>query len=111
MNAVVDLARAAPPAQETMAEQFVRRVGERDLIIGVVGLGYVGLPLAEALFKQGFRIVGFDVDQSKLHAIGAGRTYIKHISDERIRALRDSGLVSVTSDPQDLRAADALLMC
>ncbi len=114
MNPPVDgrAARAAKaPVAATMADAFVARAEARDLTIGVIGLGYVGLPLAEGFLNQGFRVLGFDVDQAKIDAVAGGRTYIKHIPDARIAAMRDSGRLEVTTDPTRLAVADALLMC
>jgi UDP-N-acetyl-D-glucosamine dehydrogenase len=98
-------------AAETMAAAFERRAADRDLVIGVIGLGYVGLPLAEGFVGRGFKVLAYDPDASKVEAIRSGRTYIRHIPDERIVALRDSGRLDVTTDPDRLGEADALLMC
>ena len=116
MTAPVDSRSAAARAAESVAEtamtdDFVARAAARDLTIGVIGLGYVGLPLAESFLNQGFRVLGFDVDQAKIAAVRDGRTYIKHIPDARIVAMRDSGRLEMTDDPARLAAADALLMC
>lgn len=94
-----------------MAAAFVAKAARRDLTIGIMGLGYVGLPLAEAFLNTGFRVLGFDVDTSKIEAIETGRTYIKHIPDDRIAAMLATGRLSVTADPKRLAEADTLLMC
>jgi UDP-N-acetyl-D-glucosamine dehydrogenase len=94
-----------------MAADFVRRAKTRDLTIGILGLGYVGLPLAEAFLRAGFRVLGFDIDQAKIEAINAGRTYIQHISDKRIAAMMATGRLEATSNDKRLSHADALLMC
>jgi UDP-N-acetyl-D-glucosamine dehydrogenase len=99
------------PAPAAMAAAYVSRAKERDLTIGIMGLGYVGLPLAEAFLKAGFRVLGFDIDESKIEAIKADRTYIEHIPDSRIAAMNATKRFEVTSSDKRLAVADALLMC
>jgi UDP-N-acetyl-D-glucosamine dehydrogenase len=111
MNAPFGGGKDAASAAAAMADDFVARAGARDLTIGIIGLGYVGLPLTEAFLGAGFRVLGFDVDRAKIEAIAAGKTYIKHIPDDRIVAMRDSGRFEGSADPARLAAADALLMC
>jgi UDP-N-acetyl-D-glucosamine dehydrogenase len=98
-------------AATAMADRFVKRAAARDLSIGVIGLGYVGLPLAEAFLKAGFRVMGYDVDQAKVDAIKSGHTYIRHIPDGRLAEMNATGRLEVTTDAKRLAAADALLMC
>lgn len=98
-------------AAEAMAAAFERRAAERELIIGVIGLGYVGLPLAEGFVGRGFRVLAYDPDATKVESIKAGRTYIRHIPDERVAALAASGRLDATTDADRLGEADALLMC
>ncbi len=100
-----------PQTAAAMARDYVARAHARDLTIGIMGLGYVGLPLAEAFLGAGFRVLGFDVDQSKIDAIAAGKTYIEHIPDARIAAMKSTGRLEVASDEARLGVADALLMC
>lgn len=102
---------AAAAAAEAMATAFERKAADRDLIVGVIGLGYVGLPLAEGFVGRGFRVLAYDPDAAKVESIRAGRTYIRHISDERVAALAASGKLDATSDADRLGEADALLMC
>lgn len=112
MNAPFPGARAdAISAANAMADAFVARARARDLTIGIIGLGYVGLPLTEAFLGAGFRVLGFDVDRQKIESISAGKTYIRHIPDARIAAMRDSGRFEGSHDPAALARADALLMC
>jgi len=94
-----------------MADAFVARAAKRDLTIGILGLGYVGLPLAEAFLNAGFRVLGFDVDANKVDSILSGQSYIKHIPSERMQAMMATGRLSATIDPAQLAAPDALLMC
>jgi UDP-N-acetyl-D-glucosamine dehydrogenase len=94
-----------------LAEHLVARFKSREATIGVVGLGYVGLPLCGALVAAGLKTIGFDIDQSKIEAIEAGRTYIKHLSDNFIAGMRDSGLFSATIDFSSAAKADAIIVC
>ncbi|MBI1400832.1 nucleotide sugar dehydrogenase [Hyphomonas sp.] len=96
---------------ETMSRTYVARAQKRDLCIGIMGLGYVGLPLSEAFLSAGFRVLGFDIDSAKIDALTSGKTYIAHIPDQRIAAMMATGRLEVTSDEGRLAAADALLMC
>ncbi|MBU3919523.1 nucleotide sugar dehydrogenase [Hyphomonas sp.] len=94
-----------------MSRAYVERAHKRDLTIGIMGLGYVGLPLAEAFLSAGFRVLGFDIDETKVSALTVGKTYIAHIPDARIATMMATGRLEVTSDETRLPAADALLMC
>ncbi len=78
--------------------------------IAIVGMGYVGLPLAAAFARSGLPVLGFDRDADKVAAINAGRSYIKHIPDEDVAALRRRG-GGATTDPARLAEADDVLVC
>jgi UDP-N-acetyl-D-glucosamine dehydrogenase len=77
--------------------------------IGIVGLGYVGLPLAVSFAEEGIEVVALDVDQSKLDAIGAGESYIEDVPSERLQAV--AGRIAPTADWADLAAVEAVLIC
>ena len=79
--------------------------------IGVMGLGYVGLPLIRTFVAAGFENLGFDVDQSKVESLQAGRSYIKHISSEWIGKCVSEGKLTPTADMSRLVEADVLLIC
>lgn len=99
------------PTPEAMAEAFEARAESRELVIGILGLGYVGLPLAEGFLGKGFHVLAYDPDAAKIEALNAGRSYIKHISDARVAAMGGTGRLEATTDEARLAAADALLMC
>ena len=77
----------------------------------MIGLGYVGLPLIDAFTNAGFRCLGFDVDASKVESLKQGKSYIKHIHNDRIAAWQEKGLFDATADMGRLNEPDALLIC
>ena len=87
------------------------KIQDKTAIIGVVGLGYVGLPLIDAFFNAGFASLGFDVDTKKADALNQGKSYIAHICDEKIKAWVDAGKLEATTDMSRLSEADAVLIC
>lgn len=94
-----------------MKAGIIERIRNRDALIGVIGMGYVGLPLAVAFASEGFKVLGLDVDDAKAVALNKGRSYIKHIDGDRIGQLRNEGLLEATSDFDRLHEPDALLIC
>ena len=68
-------------------ESLRTQIRDKQAVVGVIGLGYVGLPLLDAFLDAGFRCIGFDVDQSKIDALSSGKSYIRHIPDDQIQAL------------------------
>src|SRR4051794_29823243 len=76
-----------PPA--LMAERLLASIREKTARVGVVGMGYVGLPLAELFASRGFPVLGLDVDREKILSLREGRSYIGHIDGARVAALRD----------------------
>jgi UDP-N-acetyl-D-glucosamine dehydrogenase len=86
------------------------RVKNKDFTAGLIGLGYVGLPLALEFVEQGIKTLGFELDGSKCEALKAGRSYIKHIPTERIAGAAATGLLDATTDFSRLPEADAILI-
>lgn len=78
--------------------------------IGILGLGYVGLPLALRFAEAGFKVIGFDIDQSKVEQLNQGQSYIKHIGDDAVRLGLQQGF-RASSDFAESSLADALLIC
>ena len=93
-----------------MKQDLIDKLNDKSAIIGIVGLGYVGIPLALRYAETGYKVIGFDIDPEKAEKIAAARTYIKHIPDEDIRAATDKGF-EATTDFSRASAADALILC
>jgi UDP-N-acetyl-D-glucosamine dehydrogenase len=89
---------------------LLARIRQRRAVIGVVGLGYVGLPLALRFIEEGFPVIGFDIDKAKINRLRAGCSYIKHIAASRIRQARRKGF-DPTTDFARSRRVDALIIC
>ncbi len=91
--------------------RLIDALQSRDAVIGVIGLGYVGLPLALAFAEAGFRVLGFDLDESKAETLNRGETYLEAFPSSRIRPLVDGGLLSATTEIDRLSGPDALIIC
>jgi UDP-N-acetyl-D-glucosamine dehydrogenase len=87
------------------------RIQSRSARIGIIGQGYVGLPLALVFREAGFPVVGFDLDSKKVEALRRGESYIKHIGPERVAAAVASGQFLATTDFDGLRECDAIVIC
>ena len=87
-----------------------RRIEDRDAVIGVIGLGYVGLPVAVAFAEAGYRVVGIDLREEKVALLEQGRSHLRDVPDERVAPLRESGRLraSVSFDP--ISEADAVII-
>jgi len=92
-------------------EQLMGRIESKEAVVGIIGLGYVGLPLAREFLKAGFKVKGFDIDQGKVGQINAGKSYIKHIASDFIAEHARSGALEATADFARLAEADAILIC
>jgi UDP-N-acetyl-D-glucosamine dehydrogenase len=89
---------------------FLNRIADKSAVIGIVGLGYVGLPLMLRFAEVGYKVLGFDIDQSKVDALHAGKSYIEHISADSIASARAAGF-EATTDFSRAPEADALILC
>jgi UDP-N-acetyl-D-glucosamine dehydrogenase len=94
-----------------LAEELATRVEMRAARVAVVGLGYVGLPLAETFAWGGYPVLGFDIDPDKVAKLRRGESYIGHICPERVRELAASGKFEPTCDPARFAEADAIIIC
>ncbi len=94
-----------------MINQLLKKIETSKAVIGIVGLGYVGLPLAREFTSGGMKVLGFDVDEKKTKALLAGRSYIEHIPSKIVKNMVKSGLFDATTDFRQLRKADCILIC
>jgi len=92
-------------------KELLRKIEKRKALVGVVGMGYVGLPLVRTFCAAGFKCLGYDIDAKKVRALNAGRSYIKHISSETISDVVKRKQFRATTDPNELKKADAILIC
>ncbi len=90
---------------------LLEKLTDRSARIGIIGLGYVGLPLANAFIAKGFSVLGFDVDPAKVKKLNRGESYIKHLPSRMIADWRTAGRFEATADMTRLAEADALLIC
>jgi UDP-N-acetyl-D-glucosamine dehydrogenase len=93
------------------ADLLRRKLAAGDAVVGIIGMGYVGLPLAVAFGQAGLRVLAFDIDPAKADALNEGQSYIKHIESDRIADLRRGKLLEATADMDRLGEPDALLIC
>ena len=94
-----------------MKQELLRKIEDRSIIAGVVGLGYVGLPLAVEKAKAGFRTVGFDVQSQKVDLVNAGHNYIGDVVDSDLEMLVKSGKLSATTDFSFIKDVDFVAIC
>lgn len=94
-----------------MHKQLLDRLSSRTAKVGVIGLGYVGLPFCMASVESGLTTIGFDIDIEKCKALKAGRSYLKHFSDDMIAKTMSTGLFDATDDFTRLAEADILVIC
>ncbi|MFY9340846.1 MAG: nucleotide sugar dehydrogenase [Planctomycetota bacterium] len=93
------------------AAQLEQKIRTRTATVGVVGLGYVGLPLLRAFFQAGFPVVGYDIDQEKIDLLRRGSSYLKHLGKDFVQDMAKSPKFVATANPADLAKADAIILC
>lgn len=94
-----------------MKEQIIKKIKTKNALIGIIGLGYVGLPLSLQFVEAGFRVSAFDIDKAKVDMLNDGKSYIKHIGTHRVSDARNTGRLEVTSDFSLATETDALILC
>ncbi len=94
-----------------MSSPFIKNTEDKTLTVGVIGLGYVGLPLVLSYAAKGYHVTGFDVDLKKIAALQAGESYIKHIDPGPIAEYVADGRIKATSDFQRIGEVDAVIIC
>src|SRR6202453_2478931 len=97
-------------ATDTSVEQLESKIQQRQARVGIIGMGYVGLPLALLYSEQKFQVTGFDIDQRKVETLAKGGSYIYRITIEEIQAAKAQGFTA-TSDYAQITQMDAIIIC
>lgn len=95
----------------THKQQLLNKIHSKSAVIGIIGMGYVGLPLALTFAEKDFKVVGFDIDEKKIPLLNKGESYIKHIESSRIQNQVSRNRFSATSDFSKLLEVDAIIIC
>jgi UDP-N-acetyl-D-glucosamine dehydrogenase len=95
----------------SLVELAEEKFRQHSAVVGVVGLGYAGLPVAFAFAEAGYKVIGFDIDEAKVEALNSGHSYIPHLPVVRIRALLDKGTFRASCNFAELTNCDAVLIC
>ncbi|MGD2114949.1 MAG: NAD(P)-binding domain-containing protein, partial [Acidobacteriota bacterium] len=99
------------PLDNPRHDRLRGRIEALSARVGIIGLGYVGLPLALAFAETGFPVLGFDADPEKVEALRTGRRYIRHLDEGLLRRTVERGRFEPTADAERLGEPDALLIC
>jgi UDP-N-acetyl-D-glucosamine dehydrogenase len=94
-----------------MLQEQLARIENKEYTVGIIGLGYIGLPLLWTFHESGMPVLGFDIDQEKIDCLREGRPYIKHLGEEMMQCLAASDRCDATTDFSRLSEADTVLMC
>lgn len=97
--------------ENRMKEMLLQKIKDREITVGVVGLGYVGLPLAVEKAKAGFKTIGFDVQDQKVHMVNEGHNYIGDVVDSDLKRLVDAGMLRATTDFSFVKDVDFIAIC
>src|SRR5690554_5074814 len=89
----------------------MQKLQSNKQVVGVIGLGYVGLPLVREFTRAGSRVIGFDVDNAKVKALMAGKSYIEHIPSKTVKDMVKNGLFTATDDFGRLSEPDCIIIC
>ncbi len=95
----------------SVADTLQKKIEDRKAVVGVMGLGYVGLPLVREFTASGFKVMGFDVDTRKVSMLESGKTYIRHLPAAHFKQLIKEGRFKPTTDMKQLDKPDAILIC
>lgn len=96
---------------KNIKETLIKKIENHEMVVGVVGLGYVGLPLAVEKAKAGFKTIGFDVQQEKVDLVNQGHNYIGDVVDDDLTELVNAGRLSATSDFSFVKDVDFIAIC
>ncbi|MFH0774551.1 MAG: NAD(P)-binding domain-containing protein, partial [bacterium] len=92
-------------------QELLEKIENKRAKIGVIGLGYVGLPLAAEFAKSGFTVTGFDIDKEKVSKLNKGISYIPDVQTEDVKWLCEKNLLSATYDFSNLKDQDVIFIC
>src|SRR6266481_5655694 len=95
----------------SIENELIAKAQNRTAVFGVVGLGYVGLPLAVELATAGYRVIGFDVNQRAVDGICTGKSHIKDVPSARLEPLVKTGKIGATTDMSRLKEPDVISIC
>lgn len=96
---------------KTVRDTLLKKITDREIVAGVIGLGYVGLPLAVKIAKAGFKTIGFDIKKEKAGSINQGRNYIGDVADSDLRTLVENGMLAATTDFGEIDKVDFVAIC
>ena len=96
---------------KNIKETLIKKIENHEIVVGVVGLGYVGLPLAVEKAKAGFKTIGFDVQQEKVDLVNQGHNYIGDVVDDDLVKLVNAKQLSATSDFSFVKDVDFIAIC
>ncbi len=94
-----------------MKDKLLKKIRDKEAVVGIIGLGYVGLPLVREFLKAGFKVIGYDIDPEKIKQLKAGQNYLKHMDGSFIKKGVSSGRFLPTSEFDELMEADVLILC
>ena len=87
-----------------------QKISDKSVVVGILGLGYVGLPLAREFSRAGVQVIGFDIDAAKVKKLNAGQSILKTVPHEEVRAMVKSKKFRATVEMSDIRKVDAVLI-
>lgn len=96
---------------KNMKEELLKKIEQKEIVAGVVGLGYVGLPLAVEKAKAGFKTIGFDVQLTKVEMVNQGHNYIGDVVDDELTELVQKSMLSATNDFSFIKNVDFVAIC
>ena len=99
------------PSRMSVAQDLISKAERRQILFGIVGLGYVGLPLAVELARAGYRVLGFDVNPDVVEGLNEGHSHVKDISEAQLQKAMECGRFSATTDMARLSETDAISIC
>lgn len=97
--------------QGTQFEQLRQKITDKTITVAIIGMGYVGLPLARRIHDAGISVIAFDIDEHKIELLQNGTCYLKHLGDSFVKPLCCSKSFSATTDPEQLETCDVIILC